>query len=103
MREAQKVKRLWLTFTSSFPVLFGKPPEFDPARLIWMKFQSERGVKHVVHLLLQERIGQRIQRIVLAAPRPETIREAEKVLLINLIEDGGHCVLDDLVLQRRDS
>jgi len=40
---------------------------------------------------------------VLAAPRPETIREAEKVLLINLIEDGGHCVLDDLVLQRRDS
>ena len=41
MREAQKVKRLWLTFSSSFPVLFGKPPEFDPARLIWMKFQSE--------------------------------------------------------------
>src|SRR5262245_30084244 len=41
MREAQKVKRLWLTFPSSFPVLFGKPPEFNPARLIWMKFQSE--------------------------------------------------------------
>src|SRR5215831_19212316 len=41
MREAQEVKRLWLTFSSSFPVLFGKPPEFDPARLIWMKFQSE--------------------------------------------------------------
>src|SRR5215472_10016313 len=41
MREAQKVKRLRLTFSSSFPVLFGKSPEFDPARLIWMKFQSK--------------------------------------------------------------
>ena len=41
MREAQKVKRLWLTFSSPLPVLFGKSPEFDPARLLWMKFQSE--------------------------------------------------------------
>src|SRR5215472_16072664 len=41
MREAQKVKRLRLTFSSSFAVLFGKPPEFEPARLIWMKLQSE--------------------------------------------------------------
>ena len=41
VREAQKVKRLRLTFSSSFPVLFGKPPEFDPARLVWMKFQPE--------------------------------------------------------------
>src|SRR5215467_7326482 len=41
MREAQKVKRLWLPFSSSFPVLFGKPPEFDPSRLVWMKFQTE--------------------------------------------------------------
>ena len=38
---------------------------------------------------------------MLAAPRPGTIREAEKFLLVNLIEDGGYGLLDDLVLQRR--
>ena len=36
VREAQKVERLRLPFSSSFPVLFGKPAEFDPARLIWV-------------------------------------------------------------------
>src|SRR6266446_5150136 len=46
---------------------------------------SNVGVKHIVHLLLQERV-----------------REAEKVLLIDLIEDGGHGVLDDFVFQGRD-
>jgi len=34
MREAQKVERLGFPFSSTFPVLFGKSPEFDPARLI---------------------------------------------------------------------
>src|SRR5713101_6892376 len=48
------------------------------------------GVKYVVHLPPQERIRQRIQRIMLAAPRAKTIREAEKVLFVNLIEDGNH-------------
>jgi hypothetical protein len=37
--------------------------------------------------------------LVRAAPRTKTIREAEKVLLINLIEDGDHSLLDDFVLQ----
>src|SRR5262249_61874338 len=41
VREAKKFNRYCLTFSSPFPVLFCKPPEFDPARLIWMKFQSE--------------------------------------------------------------
>src|SRR4029077_2814979 len=34
VRESQKVERLRLPFSSSFPVLFGKPAELDPARLI---------------------------------------------------------------------
>jgi hypothetical protein len=41
MREPQKVKRLRLTFSSSFSVLFGKPPEFDPARLVGVEFQPK--------------------------------------------------------------
>src|SRR6516164_10266729 len=41
MREAQKVDRFRLPFSSSFPVLFGLSPELDPARLVRMQFQSK--------------------------------------------------------------
>ena len=41
MREAQEAERFGLAFSSLFPVWFGKPPELDPARLIWMQFQSK--------------------------------------------------------------
>jgi hypothetical protein len=57
---------------------------------------SNVGVKNVVHLLLQERIRQRIQRLMLAAPRAKPIRKAEKVFLVNLVEDGDHGLLDNL-------
>jgi len=60
------------------------------------------GIKYVVHLPFHERIGQRIQRLMLAASRTKSIREAEEVLLIDMVEDGDHCVLDDLVLQCGD-
>ena len=41
--EAQEIERLRFPFSSTFPVLFGKPAEFDPARLVRVKFQSELG------------------------------------------------------------
>ena len=41
VREAQKVERPGLAFSSPFPVRVGKPPELDPARLVGMEFQSE--------------------------------------------------------------
>src|ERR1700677_1055892 len=41
MREAKEVEGLRLAFSSSFPVLFGIPPELDPARLFRVQFQSE--------------------------------------------------------------
>jgi hypothetical protein len=41
------------------------------------------------------------QRIVLAAPGPKTVREPEEVFLIDLVQYGGGCSLDDLVLKRR--
>jgi len=43
MLDAQEIERLRFPFSSAFPVLFGKPPEFDPARLIRMKFQPKLG------------------------------------------------------------
>src|SRR6266702_2704969 len=41
MCKAQEIERLGFVFCSSFPVLFGKPPELDPARLFWMERQSK--------------------------------------------------------------
>jgi hypothetical protein len=41
VREAQKVERFRLTFSSSFPVLFGIPTELNPARLVGMEFQTK--------------------------------------------------------------
>src|SRR5579859_563617 len=39
--EAQEIERLGFVFSSAFPVLFGKAPELDPARLVGMEFQSK--------------------------------------------------------------
>src|SRR6267142_813688 len=63
---------------------------------------SNVGVQYVIHLLPQKRIRQRVQRLMLATPRAKSVREAEKVFLVDLVEDGGHRQLNDLVLQRRD-
>jgi hypothetical protein len=63
---------------------------------------SNVGVKNVVHPLPQKRIRQRIQRLMLATPRAKSIREAEKIFLVDLVEDGDHGLLNDLVFQRRD-
>src|ERR1035441_5470859 len=60
------------------------------------------GVQNVVHLLLQERVRQRIQRLVLAAPRTKPIGEAEKIFLVDLVEDGSHGLLDKFVFYSRD-
>jgi hypothetical protein len=77
VREPQKIERLGLSFPSSFPVLFGEPPELDPARLIWMKFQPK-----------------------LPQPLPEIFPKA--VCFVNLVENADHGLLDNLVFQRRD-
>src|SRR5437879_5148280 len=77
--------------------------ELDQPTLVEViKEPANVGVKNIVHLPLQERIRQRIQRIMLAAPRAKSIREAEKVFLVNLVEDGGHSLLDQLVFQGRN-
>src|ERR1700733_7872339 len=59
-------------------------------------------VQNPVHLLPRDPDVQRIQRLMLAAPWPKTIRETPKILFINLIEDRDHGLLDNFVLQCRD-
>ena len=41
MREAQKIERLGFSLSSLFPILLGKAPELDPARFVWVKFQTK--------------------------------------------------------------
>src|ERR1039458_6683698 len=65
MREAKKVEGLRFAFPSSFPALFGKPPELNQARLVWIKFQPK-----------------------LPQPRPETLQKTNRVRLMLETQDG---------------
>ena len=61
------------------------------------------GVHDAVHVRARNPDRQRIQRIVLATPRPESVREPEEVRLVDRIEHLHHRALDDLVLQRSNA
>src|SRR5664279_5817992 len=60
-------------------------------------------IEHPVHPLRLDTHTERIQRLMGVASRPEPIRKAFEVHLINLIENGHHGLLNNLVLQRRDA
>src|ERR1700693_6115279 len=77
--------------------------ELDQPTLVEVVEKSSNiGIKNVVHLLLQEHIRQRIQRLMLAAPRTKPIRESEKLLLVDLVEYGDHGLFDKFVFDSRD-
>src|SRR6266540_4165458 len=61
---------------------------------------AEIRVEHPVHLLAFDPDHERVQRIVRAAPRPEAVREAEEVRLVDGVQHLDDGALDDLVLQR---
>src|SRR6266496_1799695 len=65
--------------------------------------RADVSVKHPVHLLCQYSDVQGIQRIVLALARPESIREPEKIRLVDCIHHLHRRPLDYLVFQRRDA
>ena len=58
-------------------------------------------VEHPVHLLRDDPDVKRVQRVMLASPRAESVREAEKVRLVDLVEHFYGGTLDYLVFQRR--
>src|SRR5262249_24095955 len=64
--------------------------------------RSDIGVQYVAHLPAVDPDAERIQRIVRAAPRPEPIRDAEEVFLVDRVQQCDHCPLDNLVLQGCD-
>jgi site-specific DNA recombinase len=68
-----------------------------------VKEPTDVRIQHPVHPLPMEAHTQRIQRLVRAAPRPEPVRKAFEVHLVNFVENGHHGLLNDFVLQRRDA
>src|SRR6058998_1024573 len=57
-------------------------------------------IEHPVHLLHRDPDCQRIQRLMRTAPRPEPVREPEKVDLVDRVQDRDDRALDEFVLQR---
>src|SRR5205085_10422936 len=68
-----------------------------------VKEPTDVSIQHPVHLLSLDPNRQRIQRLMLASFRSRAIRKAPKIHLVNLIKNGDHGVLNDLVLQRRNA
>jgi hypothetical protein len=60
-------------------------------------------IEHPVHALPLDAHIQRVQRLMWTATGPEPIRKALEVHLVDLVEDGHHGLLNNLVLQRRDA
>src|SRR5438445_2335176 len=60
-------------------------------------------IEHPVHFLPQQSGVERIQRIMLASPRPESVRETKKVGFVDSVQHLDGRTLDDLVLQHRNS
>src|SRR5437016_1236355 len=62
--------------------------------------RSDVGVQYEAHFLAVDTDAERVQRVVRAAPRSESIRYTEEVLLVDRVQQRDHRPLDDLVLQR---
>src|SRR5208282_6820734 len=60
-------------------------------------------VEHPIHLLPENAGMEGVQRIVLASPRPESVGEPEKVLLVDCFENRRDRLLDDFVLQAQNA
>src|SRR2546430_2842328 len=72
---------------------------------LWNTIQKAFDVKieHPVHLPRQQSRVERIQRLMLASPRSEPVRKAEKIRFVDGVQHLNRGTLDDLVFQRRYS
>src|SRR6516162_1324412 len=64
--------------------------------------RSDVGVQYVAHLPAVDPDTERIERIMRAASRPESIRHSGEVFLVDRVQQRDRCPLDDLVLQGGD-
>jgi site-specific DNA recombinase len=61
------------------------------------------GVEDPADVASLDPVRERVQRVVLAAPGPEPVAEAQELRLVDRRQDHDHRGLDDLVLQGRDA
>jgi hypothetical protein len=61
---------------------------------------TDIGIQHPVHLLRVDATRERIQRVLRAATRPESVREAEEVRFVDGVQHLDDGALDNLVFQR---
>src|SRR5207247_1647222 len=69
----------------------------------WHRRSPGYRVKHPAHLLPENAGMEGVQRIVLAAPRPESVGEPEEVFLVDCFENRRDRLLDDFVLQAQNA
>jgi hypothetical protein len=60
-------------------------------------------IEHPVHLLPEDTNVESVQRVVLAASRPESVRKPEKVFLVDCFQNRRDCLLNDFVLQAQNA
>src|SRR6202050_3106982 len=60
-------------------------------------------IQHPVHFSRQQSRVERVQRLMLAASRPEPVRESLKVRLVDSVQHFDGCALDDFVFQHGHS
>src|SRR2546425_935276 len=75
-----------------------QPPAIDG-----VEKAADVSIEHPVHLPRQQSRIERIQRVVRVAPRPEPVREAEEVRLVDRVQHVDRRALDELVFQRGDA
>jgi len=75
----------------------------QPAVVDVVKEATDVSIEHPVHFPRSESHPQRVQRIVLAASGPESVRESQEIDFVDLVEYPHYGLLDDLVLQGRDA
>ena len=68
-----------------------------------VKETTDISVQYPVHLGARNSNGQCIQRVILPALWPKTIRESEEVLFVYCVEYLHQCALDDFIFQCCDT
>src|SRR3984957_772714 len=78
--------------------VFQKPKH--PAVIDFIEKRPNVGVQYPVHLLALDSDRESIQRIVLSAPKPESIRKPQEVPFIDFAQHRNYGLLHNLVLYR---
>ena len=94
-----------LTDQPQDPLIRDPVPEepFQPAAINAGEKVADVRVQHPVHLLPLDPDRQRVQRVMLAAARPEPVGEPPEVRLVDGVQYLDDGPLEDLVLQRGDA